>query len=105
MGDPALERALLDAARDRRARTEALLARLVAAPSLPGEEGAAQDVMEAALGDLGLAVDRFSLEPAALRGEPEFAAPWLEPRPGRDEALAQRLDAAPKGTIAFAASP
>jgi acetylornithine deacetylase len=54
------------------------LADLVAIPTLMGEEAKAQDAMEAAMADRGLATDRWQLDPADLEPMAGYGRPLVD---------------------------
>lgn len=60
------------------------LSALVAADSTLGREAAAQDLMAAQFSDLGLALDRFEIDLAAIRDLPGFSPPVIDDYAGRE---------------------
>ena len=81
------EQRILDAVEQGRGETEALLARLVAAPSLLGAEAACLDLMDAAYRGIGLAPFRVPTEPARLEARPGWSPPLIG-YAGRDNVAA-----------------
>ena len=79
-------KAILDAAAKLREDGVRLLAELVRLPSLLGQEGAAQDLMERTFADLGLEVDRFAIDEAALKEQPGWS-PSLISYEGRENVV------------------
>lgn len=73
--DPAIERDLFDAVDALQPDLHATLADLVRFPSLMGEEAPAQDFMAGLFRGMGLAVDRFEVRDADLRGLPGYSPP------------------------------
>lgn len=78
--------AILDAVTMLRDDGVRLLADLVRIPSLLGHEGPAQDLMERVFRDLGLAVDRFAIDEAALKAQPGWS-PSLISYEGRENVV------------------
>ena len=64
--DEMLQTAIARAVEDRRADAVELLQRLVAVPSVTGDEGAVQDVIEGELRARGLEVDRWEATPEEI---------------------------------------
>ncbi|WP_282189132.1 ArgE/DapE family deacylase [Azospirillum sp. SYSU D00513] len=70
-----MRQAILDAADAAQPRCVAHLSDLVRQPSLLGEEAGAQEVMAEAFAGLGLEVDRFAIDEAAIARLPGFSPP------------------------------
>ncbi|PWR19604.1 M20 family metallopeptidase [Zavarzinia compransoris] len=73
------------------------LSALVAADSTLGREAAAQDLMAARFSDLGLALDRFEVDPALIRDLPGFSPPVIEDYGGRENVVGLHRPHAQKG--------
>ncbi len=86
--DPAIRRAILDAADSQAGDGVALLAGLVRHRSLLGEEQGAVDAMAAAYEGLGLATRRVEVDVATLAGLPGFSPPLIS-YAGRDNVVAE----------------
>ena len=71
--DPGLAREISATVAGLRDDTVRMLSELVALPSLLGEESGAQAWMADRLGTMGLRVDRFDIDEAALRGHPGWS--------------------------------
>lgn len=71
---PAQRQAILDAVDAAFAAQVEATAELVRIPSLRGQEGPAQDVVEGWMRDLGMAIDRWTLDPASLAEHPGAGA-------------------------------
>ena len=78
--------AILAAVAALRGDGERLLADLVRLPSLLGAEAPAQDLMARTFADLGLEVDRFAIDEAALRLQPGWS-PSLTSYEGRENVV------------------
>ncbi len=119
--DTGLRAAILDAADAAQTRCVALLSDLVRQPSLLGEEAGAQALMADRFAALGLEVDRFTVDEAALSTLPGFSPPVLpgayagrenvvgvhKPREtkGRSLILNGHIDVVPTGPAALWTSP
>ncbi len=77
---------ILNAAAMLREDGERLLAELVRCPSLLGQEGPAQTLMERTFSGLGLEVDRFAIDEAALKEQPGWS-PSLISYEGRENVV------------------
>jgi acetylornithine deacetylase len=85
--DPAVRRAIRDAAAALEGETEALLTRLVRHRSLLGQEHSCLDEMAAVYRELGLEPSRVAVDPRALAEHPGFSPPLIG-YAGRDPVFA-----------------
>jgi acetylornithine deacetylase len=85
--DPAVRRAIRDAAAELAGETEALLTRLVRHRSLLGQEQSCLAEMEAAYRGIGLEPRRVPVDPGALSAHPGFSPPLID-YAGRDPVVA-----------------
>ncbi|HUG62411.1 MAG TPA: ArgE/DapE family deacylase [Methylomirabilota bacterium] len=86
-GDDGLLDDIAAAVAARRDATVRLLTDLVSEPSTLGNERGVQDRMEAEFRSMGLAIDRFEPDPAALAGHPGLSPPVLDSYAGRDNVV------------------
>jgi len=90
------EHRIIEAAESLRGETEALLARLVAEPSVLGAEAGALAVMADAYRGVGLEPVRIPTEPARLQGLPGWSPPLID-YAGRDNVAAVHRPRAARG--------
>jgi acetylornithine deacetylase len=86
--DPGAKRAILQAVEGLAERSTATLARLVAHPSLLGEEAGCLTEMEGLYGELGLSPFRVAVDPSKLENHPGFSPPLVPYAPGRENVAA-----------------
>lgn len=87
---------LVDLVHTQEAYAVDLLCRLVACPSLSGQEGDVQLLLEQTLSGLGLQVERVYLHTEAMQDSPLFSPP-CDPDDGRFSLIARHLPQAPGG--------
>lgn len=86
--DPGARRAILQAVEGLAERSTTTLARLVAHPSLLGEEASCLTEMEDLYRELGLSPFRVAVDPAKLEDHPGFSPPLVPYAPGRENVAA-----------------
>ena len=90
------DQAVIDLVRGHERYAVDLLCELVACPSLSGQEGDVQLLLEKTLSQLGLQVERVYLHTEAMRDNPLFSPP-CDPDDGRFSLIARHLPRQPQG--------
>lgn len=88
--------AAIEAVREQETWAVKLLSELVACPSLSGQEGDVQTLVERTLRGLGLEIERVYLDTASMQGIPMFSPP-CDPDNGRFSLIARHRPAAVGG--------